>query len=145
VVSDHSPCTPALKCPETGDFLGAWGGISSLQLGLPLIWTEARRRGFGLEDLARWMSSAPARLAGVSDRKGAIVAGRDADLVVFDADEPDTVRSEALHFRHKVTPYLGRPLTGRVRETILRGTTIYDGRSFPVNAHGQALTPSARR
>ena len=141
VVSDHSPCTPALKKPETGDFLGAWGGIASLQLGLPLVWTEARRRGFGLGDLARWMSAAPARLARLDRRKGAIAVGRDADLVVFDPDAMEAVTRERIHFRHKVTPYLGRVLHGVVRETILRGETIYDGRAFPTSARGRVLTP----
>ena len=141
VVSDHSPCTPALKKPETGDFLGAWGGIASLQLGLPLVWTEAQRRGFGLGDLARWMSAAPARLARLDRRKGAIAVGRDADLVVFDPDAMEAVTRERIHFRHKVTPYLGRVLHGVVRETILRGETIYDGRAFPTSARGRVLTP----
>ena len=45
VVSDHSPCPPGLKQRETGDFGAAWGGISSLQLGLPAVWTQARAAG----------------------------------------------------------------------------------------------------
>ncbi len=143
VVSDHSPCTPALKRPETGDFLSAWGGISTLQLGLPLVWTEAERRGFQLADLPRWMSMAPARLAGLS-HKGAIAVGLDADLVVFEPEPSQVVRPEQLHFRHKITPYLGRTLRGRVRETILRGTTIYRGETFPASAHGRLQRPSTR-
>jgi len=91
VASDHSPCPPAMKLPERGDFLAAWGGIASLELGLAAMWTEARERGFTPADLARWMSTAPARLAGLETAKGAIEAGRDADLVVFDPDAAFTV------------------------------------------------------
>ncbi len=123
VVSDHSPATPELK--TTGDFGTAWGGIASLQLGLPLVWTEARRRGFGLADVVRWMSSRPASLVGL-DAKGAIEVGRDADLVVFAPDEPFTVDPARLHHRHPVTPYAGQELTGVVRSTWLRGRRIDD-------------------
>jgi allantoinase len=141
VVSDHSPCTPALKKPEAGDFMGAWGGIASLQLALPLVWTEARPRGFALTDLARWMAAAPAKLAGLGDRKGAIAVGLDADLVVFDPLASSQVRPEMLHFRHKLTPYMNRRLDGMVRQTVLRGVTIYDGAKFLVSARGRLLTP----
>jgi allantoinase len=127
VITDHSPCAPALKLVERGDFQQAWGGIASLQLGLPAVWTEARRRGARLEDLSRWMSTAPARLAGLADRKGRIAAGLDADLVVFDPEVEQTVEARRLFFRHKVSPYLGRRLVGRVERTVLRGHTVYDG------------------
>ncbi|TDC68840.1 allantoinase AllB [Actinomadura sp. GC306] len=117
VVSDHSPCTPELK---RGDFATAWGGISSLQIGLPVVWTAARERGHTLHSVVRWMSEAPAALADVP-RKGAIAAGNDADLVAFAPDETFTVTPSALHHRHPVTPYAGRTLTGAVHTTWLRG------------------------
>ncbi|MER5552503.1 allantoinase AllB [Streptomyces sp. NPDC002793] len=120
VVSDHSPCTTDLK---TSDFASAWGGISSLQLGLPAIWTEARRRGHTLDDVARWMSAAPAELAGLA-RKGAIEAGRDADFAVLAPDETFTVDPAGLFHRNQVTAYAGRTLHGVVRSTWLRGTRI---------------------
>ncbi|MDX3850864.1 allantoinase AllB [Streptomyces sp. AK02-01A] len=120
VVSDHSPCTADLKTP---DFASAWGGISSLQLGLPAIWTEARRRGRSLEDVARWMSTAPAALAGLP-RKGAIEAGRDADFAVLAPDETFTVDPAELHHRNQVTAYAGKTLYGVVRSTWLRGSRI---------------------
>ncbi|MFL6056394.1 MAG: allantoinase AllB [Actinoallomurus sp.] len=122
VVSDHSPCPPQLK---RGGFDEAWGGISSLQLGLPAVWTEARRRGHTLTDVVRWMAAAPAALAGVTG-KGAIAIGNDADLVAFAADEPFTVDPAALRTRHQVTPYAGRELTGVVRATWLRGEVVND-------------------
>jgi len=120
VVSDHSPCPPALKRREAGDFGAAWGGISSLQLGLPAVWTGARRRGRGLTDVVRWMATRPATLAGLPG-KGAIAPGRDADLVAFDDTAEFTVDPAALHHRHPLTPYAGRTLTGVVRRTWLRG------------------------
>ncbi|MEV6165663.1 allantoinase AllB [Streptomyces sp. NPDC052052] len=120
VVSDHSPCTTDLKTP---DFASAWGGISSLQLGLPAVWTEARRRGHGLDDVARWMSTGPAALAGLT-RKGAIEAGRDADFAVLAPDETFTVDPAALLHRNRVTAYAGRTLYGVVRSTWLRGVRI---------------------
>ena len=115
VVSDHSPCVPELK---KGDFASAWGGIASLQFTLPAVWTEAHRRGHSLEDLARWMCAAPARLAGL-DRKGSIEAGKDADLVVWNP-EATFVVERVLH-RHPLTPYRGRTLTGVVERTFVRG------------------------
>jgi allantoinase len=141
VVSDHSPCTPQLKKMDSGDFLSAWGGIASLQFGLSLIWTDAKKRGFALADLARWMSAAPAKLAGIADRKGAIAVGYDADLVVFDPTTRFTVQPEIIHFRHKLTPYMGRTLDGVVRETILRGTTVYRNGTFPTSARGRETRP----
>src|SRR5690606_10678317 len=86
VVTDHSPSTAELKCSDSGDFMKAWGGISSLQLGLAAVWTEARARGRSVRDVVEWMCAAPARLAGLQGRKGAIAAGYDADLVVWDPD-----------------------------------------------------------
>lgn len=123
VVTDHSPCTPSLKA---GGFIEAWGGIASLSLGLSSVHTEARARGFTLEDVVEWMSAAPARLTGLDARKGALAPGRDADLVAFDDAAQFVVGPEDLHFRHKVSPWLGRRLHGRVLETWLRGQSIYD-------------------
>src|SRR5688572_12722975 len=118
VVSDHSPCTPDLKRLDIGDFGAAWGGIASLQVALPAVWTGARERGIGLDRVVHWMAEAPARLAGLP-RKGALAVGRDADLVAFAPDEHWTVGD--LQHRNPVTPYAGRLLTGAVRRTWLRG------------------------
>jgi allantoinase len=131
VVSDHSPCLPAMKAP---DFGAAWGGISSLQLGLPLVWTQARRRGFSLSDVVTWMAERPADLAGLR-RKGRIAVGYDADFAVFAPDEEFTVDPARLHHRHPVTPYAGRRLRGVVRGTLLRGEPV-----DPARPRGQLLT-----
>lgn len=123
VVSDHSPCPVALKHRDTGDFGAAWGGIASLQLGLPAVWSAARRRGHELTDVVGWMAEAPARLAGLT-RKGRIAVGFDADLCVFAPDQAFVVDGRELAHRHPLTPYHGRELSGTVRQTWLRGHRI---------------------
>jgi allantoinase len=118
VVSDHSPCTPELKRLESGDFGAAWGGIASLQIGLPVVWTEARRRGHTLAEVVTWMAARPAALVGLP-RKGRIAPGADADLAVVAPEAEFTVGP--LHHRNPLTPYTGRRLHGVVRQTWLRG------------------------
>jgi allantoinase len=123
VVSDHSPCTPELKRLDVGDFGLAWGGISSLELGLPVVWTEARRRGFSLTDVVRWMAEGPARLLGLQ-RKGRIEPGYDADFCVFAPDQAFVVDPARLHHKNPLTPYDGHRLLGVVRGTWLRGEEL---------------------
>src|SRR5262249_27317588 len=123
VASDHSPCSPALKAIEQGDFVAAWGGVSGLQLALPVVWTGAERRGHTPLDVPPGMSAAPARLAGLA-AKGAIAAGKHADLVVFDDDGHTAVTPESIQHRHRVTPYAGETLRGSVCATYLRGAQI---------------------
>ena len=127
VASDHSPCTPQLKKQEQGRFDEAWGGISGLQLALPATWTEARKRGHGLAQLMRWMSFEPARLAGLQRHKGALATGLDADFVLFDPDADFEVQPAEIRHRHKLTPYAGKRLQGRVVQTFLRGEPVFDG------------------
>ncbi|BEL12437.1 allantoinase AllB [Actinoplanes sichuanensis] len=123
VVSDHSPCTPDLKRQDTGDFAAAWGGIASVQLGLPVIWTAAAERGHTLADVVKWMARRPADLVGLRN-KGRITVGADADLVAFEPDETFVVDAHALHHRNPVTPYHGKVLRGVVRTTWLRGNVV---------------------
>jgi allantoinase len=137
VVSDHSPCTLDMKTSGGGDFAAAWGGISSLQYSLPLVWSGARSRGFSLGDVAKWMSEGPARLAGLTT-KGSIAVGQDADFCVFAPDETIRVDPAKSHHRNPGTPYDGRTLTGAVRSTILRGERV-DG-ALP---RGRLLSRSA--
>jgi allantoinase len=125
VVTDHSPSSPDLKCVGSGDFMRAWGGIASLQLGLPAVWTEARARGRSLDEVVGWMSSATARLVGLERRKGAIAVGNDADLVIFDPDAELRVAPERMLHRHKLTPYAGEALRGVVVSTYLRGRRVF--------------------
>ncbi|WP_250036786.1 allantoinase AllB [Paractinoplanes maris] len=123
VVSDHSPCTPELKQRDTGDFAAAWGGIASVQLGLPVIWTAARARGLALADVAEWMARRPADLVGLHT-KGRIAVGADADLVAFDPEDTFVVEPARLHHKNPVTPYAGQKLHGIVRTTWLRGHAV---------------------
>jgi allantoinase len=139
VVSDHSPCTPERKGLETGDFLKAWGGIASLQLRLPVVWTEAQRRGVALEEIAPWMCRRPAELAGFAGRKGRLAVGHDADLVVWDPDAIFEVRPQVLLHRHPLTPYAGLRLRGVVEATFLRGVAVYDGGEVAARPRGVLL------
>ncbi|MBO6940116.1 MAG: allantoinase AllB [Deltaproteobacteria bacterium] len=127
VISDHSPCTPDLKAKDdgVGDFGEAWGGIASLSLGLGSVWREARRRRIGIERVVQWMAEAPARFAGVAERKGAIAPGMDADLAAWDLSDAYAIAPGDLHFKHAVSPYLGREVRGRCHRTWLRGREIF--------------------
>ena len=138
IASDHSPCPPAMKGLEHGDFSRAWGGISSLQVGLAAVWTEASRRGFSLVDIARWMAAAPAALVGLKE-KGGIRVGGAADLVVFDPDAPSRVAAGELFHRHPVTPYDGMEVAGSVRATYVRGHKVYEAGRVIGPPTGQAL------
>ena len=131
VATDHSPCPPFMKQLETGNFKTAWGGIASLSIALPVMWTEANRRGFTLRDVARWMAERPAELAGCGSRKGRIAAGCDADLVVFEPETEFTVTPERLHYRHAVSAYMGEKLRGVVKATYLRGKRVFAEGAFP--------------
>jgi allantoinase len=137
VVTDHSPCLPAMKGLEEGSFKAAWGGIASLSLALPLLWTEASQRGFTQRDIALWMAERPARLAGFDSRKGRIAAGYDADLVVFDTDAEFVVTRDVLHYRHAISPYMGETLRGRVKATYLRGEPVFAEGQFPGRNRGR--------
>jgi allantoinase len=129
IATDHSPCPPEWKFRGDGDFQAAWGGIASVSVAAAVVWTGMRRRGFSLSDLARLMAEKPAVLAGLSDRKGRIATGCDADFCVFDPDEEFLVRAETLHTRHAISPYVGERLFGTVKGTYLRGAPVFvDGR-----------------
>lgn len=137
VVTDHSPCPPVMKRLQKGNFRTAWGGIASLSVALPLMWTEANERGFTLLDLAHWMAAGPARLAGCDTRKGRIAAGYDADLVIFEPGREFVVTEDRLHYRHAVSPYLGETLRGVVKATYLRGNPVFSEGTFPGEATGR--------
>ena len=143
VATDHSPCPPAMKRREQRRWDLAWGGIASLGLALPVLWTAMAERGMGLEEgMARvgaWMGTGPAWLVGLTGRKGKLTVGADADFVIFDPAAAWTVGPEALHFRHKISPYLGAELRGRVRETWLRGARVFGGDGFAGEPRGREL------
>jgi allantoinase len=139
VVTDHSPCPPAMKREDTGRFDLAWGGIASLSLALPIIHTECCQHGFTLDDIVRWMSSAPAALAGIGHRAGALEAGRDANFVIFDTVAEFTVTAGRLHYRHSISPYLNETLRGVVKATYLRGEAVYREGSFVPTPSGREV------
>jgi allantoinase len=142
VATDHSPAPPELKQLETGDFSTAWGGISSLQLALPVLWTAALKRGFNLTDLTKWLCANPAKLIGQSKRKGKIANGFDADLIVVDTDKKFTVTKELIRHRHKMSPYLGLELQGQVRHTFLKGQEVFRFPSTTNLNQGEIITRS---
>jgi allantoinase len=137
IVTDHSPCPPAMKREDSGRFDLAWGGIASISLAASIINTECSRRGFTLNDIARWMSSAPAALAGLSNRAGALSPGREANFVIFDTETEFRVTADKLHYRHPISPYINETLRGVIKATYLRGEPVYREGSF-------AATPSGR-
>ncbi|RVE73801.1 hypothetical protein OJAV_G00034820 [Oryzias javanicus] len=139
VVSDHSPCTPDLKKLDCGDFMQAWGGISSLQFGLPLFWGSASKRGFQLPDVVRFLSREPAQLSSLGTRKGRLACGFDADLVVWDPEREFEIKETSIHHRNKLTPYLGLTLRGLVRATVLGGRLVYKDGCFHPQPLGRLL------
>jgi allantoinase len=133
-----------MKCLGTGDFFKAWGGIASLQLGLPILWTKMSRQNFSLEHLVRWMCSGPAGLAGLEKQKGAIAQGRDADLAVWNPEKNFIVKRKTIQHRHKLTPYLKQSLRGIVQATFLGGEMIYDRGRFLGPPKGELLRRGER-
>jgi allantoinase len=143
VVTDHSPCPPEMKKRDSGRFDESWGGIASLGLALPAMWTALHQRGFATAQAAqrvgKWMAAGPARLAGFAGSKGALAPGADADITVFDPDATWTVMENDLHFRHKLSPYLGAKVRGRVRETWLHGERVFSSGNFEGTPTGREL------
>ena len=139
IVSDHSPCTPELKHIDTGDIEKAWGGISALQFGLSLIWTEAKERGFTLVDITRLMSTQTAKFAGLDSIKGEIKVGHHADFLVFDPEAEFIITNEMIKHRHNITPYAGRKVTGQVQHTFVRGHHVYQQDQFINKPKGRPL------
>ncbi|KAJ1797968.1 Allantoinase [Coemansia sp. RSA 2399] len=166
IVSDHSPCTPDLKLHPCcggkiptdaveGDFVKAWGGIASVGIGLPLLWTEGQKRGLSFQDIVRLICERTAVHSGLRDRKGKIAVGMDADFVVWSPEEENRITADKLHFRNKLTPYKERVCKGTVHQTVVRGNVVYDvskstddnswENCFSRDAFGQWLeTPIAR-
>jgi len=139
VATDHSPCPPEMKRLGERNFRTAWGGISSLSLALPVMWTEAKSRGFTLADIARWMAESPARLAGCESRKGRIAKGLDADFVVFEPEAEFIAMVDRLSYRHRVSPYLGEHLRGVIKATYLRGNCVFADGEYPGEPGGREL------
>lgn len=143
--SDHSPCPPAMKFLDSGDFARAWGGIASLQLLLPVMWTQSQKYEMPVTRLVECLSSSPAKLLGIDATKGSIEIGKCADLVIFDASSTWTVRGEDLFHRHKTTPYQGAELHGRVTQTYLRGELVFEDNQVSERPLGRQINRLADR
>ena len=141
VATDHSPAPPAMKEISSGNLMKAWGGIASLQLALPVLWTAARKRNIPVPHIAKWLCEKPAILPGLQNSKGRIARGFDADLIVWNPDKSFQVTAEALHHKHKITPYNNQELYGVVEQTWLAGQLIFEQGSFPVLNKGKIITP----
>ncbi len=137
IATDHSPCMADLKQLPTGNFQTAWGGISSVSLALSAIWTKARLAGIGIAEVVKWLCEQPAALGGLSGQKGCLAVGADADFAIFDPDRAWQVTENHLHFRHKISPYLGERFTGQVKATFVRGQIVYDNGRFPAAPAGR--------
>ncbi|MEI9809279.1 MAG: allantoinase AllB [Bacteroidota bacterium] len=133
VATDHSPAPPDMKETGSGDFMKAWGGISSIQFALPVLWTAARKQGGSLNDIAKWLCEKPASLPGLQYSKGKIQKGYDADLVVWDPEETFAVTGNMIRHKHKITPYLNEELYGVVKQAYLKGEKVFDNGSFILN------------
>jgi allantoinase len=139
IVTDHSPCPPEMKRTDTGRFDQAWGGIASLSLALSIIHTEAHQRGFTLDHIARWMSQAPASLAGLAHKTGTLAPNREASFVIFDTESTFIVTAHKLHYRHPISPYLNETLRGQVHSTWLRGEPVYHLSNFAEAPRGREV------
>ena len=138
VATDHSPSPPAIKELETGDFTKAWGGISSLQWALPILWTSAKQRGFDIKDICKWLCQNPAKLIGKEIKKGKIEKGYDADLIVWNPNTKFIVKEDSIYHKHKITAYLNQELSGEVEQTWIAGERVYNKGQMQLN-HGKIL------
>ncbi|EHQ30461.1 allantoinase AllB [Mucilaginibacter paludis] len=139
VATDHSPAPPDLKQLQSGDFTKAWGGISSLQFALPVLWTAAKARNCTVTDMAKWLAKEPAKLIGKSGTKGKIAKGYDADLIVWDAEETFILTEAMIQHKHKVSPYLGQQLYGKIEQTYIAGTLVFNGGNFIALNQGKVI------
>ncbi len=137
IATDHSPCPVEMKQLASGSFQTAWGGIASVSLALAAVWTKARTHNVSILQITRWMCGHPATLAGLSSHKGRIAVGADADVTIFDPDRQWLVTEDRLHFRNKISPYLGEHLTGQVKATFVRGELVYEDGRFPAAPSGR--------
>lgn len=139
VASDHSPAPPEIKEFESGNLQKAWGGISGLQFGLPLLWTFGQQKGWDIPMLARILAENPARLPGLENSKGKIANGFDADLCIWDPGASWTISPENTYHRHKLTPYQGMEVKGKVLGTIVNGKLAYAAGKFASEISGKIL------
>jgi len=139
IVTDHSPATPELKKIESGNLKEAWGGISSIQFSLPVVWTAAKKRGFIINEIAALMSEHVAKFIGFEKTKGQLKKGYDADIVVWDPNQKFTVKAADIHYRHKISPYVGEELSGVIKQTYVGGKKVFENGNFLSLPQGKIL------
>jgi allantoinase len=138
---------------EKGDFFASWGGISSVGLGLPILWTEAKARAsssqgsemdIGILDVVRLCALNTSKQVGLSHKKGALRPGMDADICIFDDEGTFVVGREQMLFRNKVSPYQGKTMKGVVKETWVRGSKVFERGGFNGGFVGKGGVPSGK-
>jgi allantoinase len=140
VASDHSPAPATMKQGE--DFFKIWGGISGCQSLLQLLLTEGySRRSLPLDTIASLTAAFAAQRFGLATKKGCIIAGADADLVIVDLYHTSVLRAEELCYRHQHSPFVGRELAGRIVRTLVRGTTVFRDGKIVAKPLGRLLAP----
>lgn len=139
VATDHSPCTPNLKELESGNFMKAWGGISSIQFALSVLWTVVKNNNGSIHQLVKWLSENPAKCIGFKNTKGKIEIGFDADLIVLNPEEKFTVTESSIHHKNKITPYLNKLLCGVVHQTYLKSKLVFNNGEFITLQQGELL------
>ena len=142
IASDHSPCLPEMKRLDSGNFAEAWGGIPSIQLTLAIMCTLARKRKLSLDKVSYLLSARPAEFLGMESRKGSIREGFDADIVIWNPEQRFEVAADGLHFRHKVSPYVGHTLYGEVITTIVNGSIAFKNNTTSDIPHGKTVFSS---
>jgi allantoinase len=135
LASDHSPCPPELK-----EGPSPWAGLEGVGLTLPLLLSTGR---LALHDIAR-LTTAAGRLLRLPG-KGSITAGADADLALVDPLTEWEVGPDTLWTRHRLSPFAGRAVCGRVVRTLVRGRTVFSSDNGPCPPGGAlVLGPGLR-
>ncbi|KAK1556528.1 hypothetical protein Q3G72_006802 [Acer saccharum] len=145
LASDHSPTTPELKLLDSGNFLKAWGGVSSLQFVLPVTWTYGQKHGVTLEQVAYWWSERPAKFAGL-DSKGAIAIGNHADIVIWKPETEFNLNDDyPIFIKHpSISAYLGKRLSGKVVATFVRGNLVFEKGNHAPDACGARILATSK-
>jgi len=129
VATDHSPAPPGMKEINSGDFMKAWGGISSIQFALPALWTAAKKHNCRIEQIAEWLCEHPTILPQLKS-KGKIEKGYEADIVIWNPEKSFIVTENNIHHKHKITPYANQELYGTIEQTWLKGEKVFDEGKF---------------
>jgi dihydropyrimidinase len=127
ISTDTCTFTREQKAMWEGDFTKIRMGMPGLETLMPLTYTLGVLGGrLSIEDMCRKLSTAPARIMGLGDRKGAIAVGMDADIAVIHPEKRMTVDPAAMETNADWSPFEGWDLAGFARTTLSRGDVIVD-------------------